>query len=145
MEPTINYTEVECGRYAIANGKHYFIGDGTENGWCYKDYNAWKTGEGVIYIGEYQLQEENTGYDDISALWTKSSWIEWVRKHIKDNYSDEPDFNLILSSEEFIAGLAYDCFEWCDWQDLSTMLYEFDYNDDWVLTNWEEYKKEHYL
>jgi hypothetical protein len=23
------------------------------------------------------------------------------------------------------------------------MLYEFDYNDDWVLDNWEEYKANH--
>ena len=135
-----NFIETECGGYFIENGAYKFKGDYTENGCCFKDYNAWKNNTGVIYIGEYQLSDYNEGECSYDDLWTRESWIAFVKDTIKDNYSDIPDIEELLACDDFISGLAYDCFEWCDWQDLSTMLYEFDYNDDWVLDNWEEYK-----
>lgn len=135
-----NFIETECGGYSVENGVYKFKGDSTENGWCFKDYSAWKNNTGVIYIGEYQLSDYNEGECSYDDLWTRESWINFVRDTIRSNYSDIPDIEELLACDDFISGLAYDCFEWCDWQDLSTMLYEFDYNDDWVLDNWEEYK-----
>ena len=133
-------TNTECGRYTNINGKIMYEGDMTENGWCFKDYSAWKENKGVIYIGEYQLTDHLQGECSVDDLWTRESWIEWVTNEIKRRYNDVDDIDEILACKEFISGLAYDCFDWCDWQDLSTMFDESDYNDDWVLTNWEEWK-----
>lgn len=134
------FIEVECGKYAIDNGKLIIEGDSTDNGWCFKNYAAWKHNEGVIYIGEYQLMDYENGDCQECELWTRESWIEWVRNEIADKYSDYGGINEILACDDFISGIAYDCFEWCDWQDLTTMFYEFDYNDDWLLDNWIEWK-----
>lgn len=117
-----------------------FKGDNTANGVCYKNINAWDTNSGVIYIGEYGLIDYEVGYDKYADLWTKISWVDWVRNYIKDNYQDIEDINEILSCDKFIESLAYDCLINADWQDLSTILQDFDYNCDWILDNWEEYK-----
>ena len=138
-----NFIEVECGKYAWVNSKLVVEGDSTDNGWCFKDYSAWKNNKGVIYIGEYQLSDYMQGNCDIDDLWTRESWIKWVADEIARKYADEEDIADILACEEFISGIAYDCFEWADWCDLSTMLDDFECNDDWVLTNWEEWKENH--
>lgn len=141
MEKNFKQIEVECGRYYIDdNGICHYEGDSTANGWCYKDYSAWRNNNGVIYIGEYELEDSFTKNVEDCNFWTKESWINWVRETIKDYYSDVPIIDEILADNDFISDLAYDCFDRCDWQDLTTMFNELDYNDDWVLNNWEHYK-----
>lgn len=143
MENKLNQIEVECGRYYIdENGVYHYEGDATANGWCYKDYSAWKNNKGVIYIGEYELEYHFSAEEDEETnFWTKESWVNCVRAIIEQEYSNEPDINEMLSNDDFITGLAYDCFDSCDWQDLSTMFAEYDYNGDWVLDNWQDYKE----
>ena len=102
---------------------------------------------GVIYIGEYDLQELeddfNSGKDiDTSKLWTKTTWTKWVKDYIADNYKNEVDIDKILNDDEFIEYLALDCLNNADWQDLSTLLNEYEYNNDWVYDNWEWYQKD---
>ena len=77
----------------------------------------------------------------MSDLWTKQSWIEWVKNTIKERYQDEEDINEIIECNKFIETLAYDVLQNAEWQDLSTLFDDYDYNDDWVLDNWEEWKK----
>ena len=122
-------------------GNVYYHGDTCDNGEYYKDLSAWKTGKGVIYISEGDLQDlADSDKPDISTLWTRDSWVEWVKEHITTNYQDEDCYQEMIACTEFIESLAYDCLYNADWQDLSTLLNDYDYNEDWVMANWEEWK-----
>lgn len=121
-------------------GKVYYHGDYGENGAYYKDLNAWNTNKGVIYISEGDLDDIANEISDNTNLWTKESWVAWVKEHITINYQDEDCYQEMIECTEFIESLAYDCLYNADWQDLSTLLNDYDYNDDWVMTNWEEWK-----
>jgi hypothetical protein len=121
-------------------GKVYYHGDYGENGAYYKDLNAWNTNKGVIYISEGDLDDIANEISDNANLWTKESWVAWVKEHITINYQDEDCYQEMIECTEFIESLAYDCLYNADWQDLSTLLNDYDYNDDWVMTNWEEWK-----
>ena len=121
-------------------GKVYYHGDYGENGAYYKDLNAWNTNKGVIYISEGDLDDIANEIDDDTNLWTRESWVAWVKEHITINYQDEDCYQEMIECTEFIESLAYDCLYNADWQDLSTLLNDYDYNDDWVMTNWEEWK-----
>ena len=121
-------------------GKVYYHGDYGENGAYYKDLNAWDTNKGVIYISEGDLDDIANEMGDDTNLWTKESWVAWVKEHITINYEDEDCYQEMIECTEFIESLAYDCLYNADWQDLSTLLNDYDYNDDWVMTNWEEWK-----
>jgi hypothetical protein len=121
-------------------GKVYYHGDYGENGAYYKDLNAWNTNKGVIYISEGDLDDIANEISDTTNLWTKESWVAWVKEHITINYQDEECYQEMIECTEFIENLAYDCLYNADWQDLSTLLNDYDYNDDWVITNWDEWK-----
>ena len=54
----------------IVNGR--YEGGRTDNGWCYKSAEAWRTGVGVIYISEATLNEGEAGG------WTKKEWLEYT-------------------------------------------------------------------
>ena len=133
---TIGYKEVEEGKPTR------YYGDYSDNGEFYKDLEAWRKGEGVIYIGEYELGDYQEGDKKESELWTKDSWIEWVRNFVRVNYASVFDWGKeAMNDTDFIESLAYDCLYNSDWQDLSTILEEFDYNGDWVEACWEEHIK----
>jgi hypothetical protein len=121
-------------------GKVYYHGDYGENGAYYKDLNAWNTNKGVIYISEGDLDDIANEISDNTNLWTKESWVAWVKEHITINYQDEECYQEMIECTEFIESLAYDCLYNADWQDLSTLLNDYDYNEDWVMANWEEWK-----
>ena len=125
------------------DGKVWYHGDVGGNGEYYKDLNAWRTGKGVIYIGEYELEDLKN--EVTCTLWTRDNWLNWVTYQIECNYSEHEEFNAIIACDEFIEMLAYDCLQNADWQDLSTLFNDYDYNNDWVLDNWNEYKKTHKL
>ena len=122
------------------DGKVYYHGDYGENGAYYKDLNAWNTNKGVIYISEYNLHIFDRQKKDITDsdcnLWTKQSWVEYIKEYIEDNYSDCDEYQNMISSSEFIEKIAYDCLCNADWQDLSTIFLECEYNDDFILNNW---------
>lgn len=120
-------------------GKVYYHGDYGENGAYYKDLNAWNTNKGVIYISEGDLDDIANEISDNTNLWTKESWIKWVTDFIYDNYGKEEGCTEMLADTKFIESLAYDCLNNADWQDLSTLLNEYDYNNNWVWANWEDW------
>lgn len=133
---------VDCGCWYIdENGKTHYEGEDTNNGICYKDYRAWKENKGVIYISEYTLIDFSRGDIPESDLWTRESWMQYVKEELKRCYSDETCFQEMISDDEFISLIAYDAFDMADWQDLSTAFDSFDCNGDWILTNWDLYKE----
>ena len=144
--------EKDCGYLLMENGKIYgYEGGQTDNGFVYKDYNAFKTGVGVCYISEYGLQhlhEEladlESRHDDITdpddedfvgdkeyeedradilanCGETRQSIIDQVRDAFGDNYM------LTDGQVEYFAG---DVFELADWASVATYLAEnFDLDD----------------
>lgn len=107
--------------------------DQSQNGMCYKDLSAWDKGEGIIYIAECDAINYGgfISVDDVEEIvcWTKDTWLEYV-KEVVDYYND--DNYAVLSAEEqakVIEYIAYNCLCECDWQDLSTEL------EGW---NWED-------
>ena len=119
INATIGYREV-------ANGKTTYFGDTTDNGECYKDWDAWKSGIGVIYISEYQLTDLQSGtcYED--DLWTRASLIDYIREEISFEYPELAD------NEKLIIAIAEDLLETADWQDLTTLFAEYDYNGTYI-------------
>ena len=115
--------ETTCGyRVEKRNGKIGYIGGSTFNGWCYKDMEAWEKGEGVIYIGEYSLHDLEKKRDAI--LWTKEMLLSEVRDTLNREYPKR-----MAKNEKFVEFLALVVLETCDWQELSTYLYELTYDD----------------
>lgn len=96
---------------------HYFGWQGYD-GIYYKDFNAWNNGNGVIYIGEHQLDDLNNKVITTDELWTKDSWCEWVKQYLKNNY--------LIEDTDFIESLAYKCLVCGDWRDLTTILEEIE-------------------
>jgi hypothetical protein len=112
--------QVTIGEKKIMNDNTiFYIGGQTDNGMCYKDLSAWENGKGIIYIGEYALEDE-----DINCYWTKNEWKEWVKNVIQEIESfiklEQNYFDCIVDY------IAYSILLECDWQDLSTYLYEWD-------------------
>ena len=116
-----------------------YVGGQTDNGVCYKDLDAWKRGgyDDVIYISEGDLEEPiHNNY----GRWTKPSLLAHIRTHIEDYYKEENFFDEMIADDKFIEMLAYDILYNADWQDLSTLLDDYDNNNDWIIDNWEDWK-----
>ena len=113
--------DVEIGYRIETDNEVKYFGGYTDNGYCYKDTDAWNNG-GVIYIGEHSLNDSA-----ISFKWTKKDWLDWVREEIER-------IELQGWNENFVEELALSVLEQCDWEDLSTRLNEVDI---------EEYLKEY--
>ena len=116
-----------------------YIGGDTENGVCYKDLDAWMRGgyDDVIYISEGNLEEPiHNNY----GRWTKPRLLAHIRTHIEDYYKEESFFDEMIADDKFIEMLAYDILYNADWQDLSTLLDDYDNNNDWIIANWEDWK-----
>lgn len=118
IETTIGYKEV------ATNGVETYFGDYTDNGQCYKNLQAFENGLGVIYISEGELEDGNC--NSLNAnLWTRSSWVEYVREQCLQSFGKE-----IYEKVEkcdfmpFIEHCALSILQDCDWQDLSTLLEE---------------------
>lgn len=104
-----------------------YIGGETDNGVCYKDMDAWERGgyDDIIYISEYELQDEDCRY---IGAWTKPSLLAWVR--------DLCEGVGLPIDEEFVEYIALCALQNCDWQDLSTYLNEID-----LIENFAEFMK----
>lgn len=117
---------IECaiGHIEVTDdGEFIYNGGQTDNGWCFKDYQAWEDGKGIIYISEYQLQDIENGMDD--ASWTRELWEQAVADRLSLEYPEE-----IWGNKAFVSSLAFYALMICDWQDLSTFLEEMTYGND---------------
>jgi hypothetical protein len=109
--------DVTCGyREEYPNGTVHYYGDSTNNGYCYKDMEAWRTGEGVCYIGEHEFEKG------------------WCCVNYEGNTRDE----IIADMAECLPGcdvkLIEQCAEYvlqtCDWESPTTMMMIVDWEED---------------
>lgn len=118
---------IECaiGHIEVTDdGEFIYHGGQTDNGECFKDYKAWEEGKGIIYISEYELQDIKA--DNHDPMWTRDLWEHEVADELMVHSYPEEMWN----NEAFVSALAYYVLMICDWQDLSTYLYEMTYSDD---------------
>lgn len=139
IDVTIGYKEV------APNGVETYFGDETEQGQCYKNLQAFENGLGVIYIGEYELEEGNCESTN-PTLWTRSSWIEYVKQKCEDDLGKEKIHEISDEGDyfDFIETCALSILQDCDWQDLSTLLEEHLQYGDWfeeMMKSYFEQKK----
>jgi hypothetical protein len=134
MEQNVFYATY--GSFLKTNsGEKIYYGDYTDNGECYKDLSAWKSGEGVIYISEYQLKDLEEGVVEEHELWTKQTWFDWVKDEVSAYLYTEENI-----SDDFIEYIALDILELADWQDLTTLFNELE-QTEWLEDNYMEWKE----
>lgn len=135
--------EKDYGYLVKENGEVYnYEGGHTDNGFVYKDYNAFKSGLGICYISEYELEdlEEKLGELDQRKQFlsgeeylaeraeilehcgeTRQSIIAQVRDAFGDDY---------MLTDEQVEYFAIDVFGLADWACIATYLAEnFDLDD----------------
>lgn len=126
------------------DGVVYYHGGSTGEGVVYKDYEAFKTGEGICYIGEYGLEEleeklkalefRRNGLSAPEYLEerakilaecgeTRQSIIDQVREAFGDDY---------LMTDEQVEYFAEDVFELAEWACIATYLAENFQIDDCI-------------
>lgn len=141
----ITYLTTEGEYYFNSAGFKVFVGGQTENGYCFKDKYAWRIGKGVIYMAEYMLEAYDPT-DEIMRpdLWTKTSWLNFVRDYIKSSYDDTEDFHVadVIRDNAFIEYIAEAILDMADWCDLSTKLMDCDMNGEFFYENYKEFKSE---
>lgn len=109
--------DVTCGyREEYPNGDVYYYGDSTDNGYCYKDMEAWRTGHGVCYIGENEFEEG----------WCSVNYMGNTRAEI---IADVAEY-LPGCDVKFIEDRAEYILQECDWQCLTTLMEEVDWEED---------------
>lgn len=135
--------EKDCGYLLMEDGKIYgYEGGQTDNGFVYKDYEAFKTGTGVCYISEYgleHLEDKLAGLDQRERSLTGEEYLaeraeilancgetrESIIDQVREAFGD--DYMLTDGQVEYFAG---DVFELADWASVATYLAEnFDLDD----------------
>lgn len=84
----------------ILNGNKVFLGE-TDNGFCYKDYEAFEKKEGICYIPEHGVNEK----DEIEVSYTYDCLKELVLEYGYEG-------------EDILKGI----FDILDWQSPETLL-----------------------
>jgi len=118
------------------SGVTYYHGGCTDNGVVYKDYEAFKTGNGICYISEYELEDLE---DKLEELGRRKKWLTAedylaerkkileecgeTRQSIIDQVRDAFGDDYLLTDEQ-VEYFAEDVFELADWACISTYLAE---------------------
>lgn len=119
-----------------STGVTYYHGGSTDNGVVYKDYEAFKTGDGICYIPEFGLEGLEDKLDELNRRKrfltgeeylaerkkilqecgeTRQTIIDQVREAFGDEY---------MLTDEQVAYFAEDVFELADWAYICTYLAE---------------------
>lgn len=122
-------------KYVDDNGNVVKIeSDFSNNGYCYKDLSAWDNNEGVIYAPEYAFDDADDNGNfiegkELKEQWTRKSWENYVRGIVFHHNYEEIATLSFEEKEKLIDYIAYNILCMCDWEDLSTYL------EGW---NWED-------
>lgn len=111
------YKETVGYRTTDISGKVVYHGGQTDDGICYKDLEAWETGDGVIYISEYGLDAKP------QETWTRESLLAFLRIELEDRGICVENTDLVVIAEDLLDN--------AEWQDLSTLWNERIYNEDY--------------
>ena len=110
-----------------------YYGEYAELGSCegviYKDYDAWKSGEGVCYINEYGFDnaEQNAGelFEFEAKQWATQEGVVNNPYFAEDGYTKD-SIMAIAGGDELLAQTLFDEAEW---QCIETILDEMERTD----------------
>ena len=106
---------------------------GTDNGWCFKDKDAWKSGEGICYIPEYDASDMEEELTDLQSQYENSDMTDEEyrnkRKEIFSLHGYTRKQIVDLCGGEGFDKLAESVFYEVDWQSPETLISEWDYID----------------
>lgn len=109
------------------NGKVlYYVGESTDNGYVYKDDEAFESGNGICYIPEWELLEYEENLKNGYTLTDEEfeSFIDKLNSEL--SYTRDEILNLCAGSEE----LAKDMYYNADWAHIETYINEWVENTD---------------
>ena len=137
--------EKDYGYLVKENGEIYdYEGGHTDEGIVYKDYNAFKSGVGVCYISEHELQDLQEELADLQAQYENSNMDEDVyreeRRYILSQHGETRKSIIdqvryafgkqYLLTDKQVEYFASDVFGLADWACIATYLAEnFDLDD----------------
>ena len=137
-----------CDKDSKYNNKLMYMSEGTDNGYCYKDYKTFKNEpDKICYIAECNFDDDlfmdyvNDNKDKLLEMGGISS-ANSIKKEIReclehDKYFYEYEKNGVVKTieaknfdNEMIEEFADFVFEIIDWQCASSFIYENDWEDD---------------
>ena len=145
IEATIGYRE------EYDNGEIRYYYGSSDNGFCYKDDEAFQSGEGVCYIREAMFdnisEDFNRDYVTLEDLeregecYTRKLIIAEARSYWRDEIPKDYPY-----TEKFLVWVANICYDIVDWQGIDIILDELDWdfwnpNDPDLLPYPWEWKK----
>ena len=125
------------------NGEIRYHYGATANGFCYKDNDAFESGEGVCYIREATFDNVAEDYNRDYVLASDAEWgvdictRKSIIKDARDYFREEIPKDYPYT-EKFLAWVALVCYETVDWQGIDIILDELDwdygnFNDEGLL------------
>lgn len=146
----LQFIEKDMGSVATLGNYKIFKADNGSQGFYYKDYDAFKSGNGVCYISEYGFDEKDDMFWQHDAMNTLDQDVclvlDTTKDAIKDysgKYKDSP-FNTresiirdcanalknngIKYTKQQLLDFAFEVFDMCDWQSPSTLADELSEN-----------------
>lgn len=137
--------EKDYGAVILKDGKIYnYEGGHTDNGFVFKDYEAFKSGQGICYISEYELEALDDDLADLEARYENSEMSDEAylkerddilancgetRNTIIDQVREAFGYDYLMTEEQ-VECFAWDVFGLADWACIATYLTEnFDIDD----------------
>lgn len=117
--------KVDVGWRIETDEKTYYVGEYCGSGVIYKDYDAFRTGNGVCYVPEYDFDNSEQNAGELFEFEAK----EAVSEDITDNPYITTGGYTRKNFEEVVEGTtvdAEDLFNNVDWQSPATLLDEWD-------------------
>lgn len=132
IQATVGYREV------FHNGEVAYYSGHSNEGYIYKDEDAFNNKNGVCYIPECSFDDTDDNVDCVLATAENSYDYSAIRELVK-NFIAQAEVQ--TTSDEFIDYLTADTFESVDWECVETYLNEVDIQE--TFTEWlvEDVKK----
>ena len=138
--------KADIGSIVKIDDKEYFKVEYSEQGLCYKDYDAFENRpDDVCYICESAIDDYQDNLipktkeiinKEIEAggIITKNSLLQDIKKYLSDDY-----YKKITITDDLIETLASNIFDTVDWQSASSFIDEE--LENWDLEDMDNYKK----
>lgn len=139
--------KADIGSIVKIDDKEYFKVEYSEQGLCYKDYDAFENRpDDVCYICESAIDDYQDNLipktkeiinKEIEAggIITKNSLLQDIKKYLSDDY-----YKKITITDDLIETLASNIFDTVDWQSASSFIDEE--LENWDLEDMDNYKND---
>lgn len=111
----------------------YFPGASNE-GFVYKDDNAFKEHKGVAYIPEFAFNPEKGFATEEDACYTYQDF----RNLAETGYKECKDYSKIKNKESFLESMANAIYSSSEWCSPETLIDDWDFDEDvtdWIANN----------